>query len=134
MFINQWLKNSAAEPLSVPPGLVRLVFDNEQVIGKRYRVKANKASVSASVITSHASIMIDKDNFIQYQDDYKPSTWLYDDRKMQTAAGDIIDLFDEHEEIFRASQNTFIDSRIAYIRNEVKGDSDLIDDLVKKNV
>ena len=64
-FLNQWLNKSAEAPLSVPSGLVRCIFDNNQVIGKRYRVKANKTSVPASVITSHACIMIDSNNHVQ---------------------------------------------------------------------
>ena len=81
--LNQWLKQAGSRPLEIPPGLVWLVFDNEQVIGKRYRIKANKTNVPASIVTSHACITIDKENLIQYNEDVKPSKWLFelDDEK-----------------------------------------------------
>ena len=52
--------NKAAESeIKSPKGIVRVVFNNKQVIGKRYRVKADQASVPAGVITSSAYLIID---------------------------------------------------------------------------
>ena len=72
-FLTTWLNNNASQCLEFPEGLVRVVFDNEQVIGKRYRVKANQQSVPTSVITSHAYLSIDVTNNIQYNNTYSPS-------------------------------------------------------------
>ena len=38
----------------MPECVVRIVFNNEQVIGKRYSVKVTLKNVSTNVITSHA--------------------------------------------------------------------------------
>ena len=129
-FLNQWLNKSAEAPLSVPSGLVRCIFDNNQVIGKRYRVKANKTSVPASVITSHACIMIDSNNHVQYQEKYQPSNWLYQgDSK---AATNILDSFHLHDDLFLATQNRFVESKIQNITEELSSCSDPIDELVKE--
>ena len=50
-FLKSWLNQFASTEISILKGLVRLVFDNEQVIGKSYGIKANKNSVSASAIS-----------------------------------------------------------------------------------
>ena len=44
---------------------IRVVFDNEQVIGKRYTVKVDNNTVPMSIITSHAYIVIDELSVLQ---------------------------------------------------------------------
>ena len=56
---------------------VKVAFDNEQVIEKWSRVKANQSSVPSSVISSSAYISIDKTNDIQYNYDFKPANWMF---------------------------------------------------------
>ena len=58
-YLKNWLCDQAGEELTVPKGVVRIVFDIEQVIGKRYSVKVNIRNVPTSVITSHAYLKID---------------------------------------------------------------------------
>ena len=60
----------------MPEGVVRIVFDNEQVIGKRYSVKVNMRNVPTSVITSHAYLKIDTCD-IQTKSHLKPEHWLF---------------------------------------------------------
>ena len=43
--VTKWLNKAASTEIPFSPGIVRVVFDNEQVIGKRFRVKANQSPV-----------------------------------------------------------------------------------------
>lgn len=52
-YLNDWLSNIAKEPVKCPPGTIRIVFDNEQRVGKRYRISANNNNVPVSVVTFH---------------------------------------------------------------------------------
>ena len=65
-FISKWLTNESSEPIEFPDGLVRSVFDNEQVIGKTHKLKADKR-VPASVITSHIYISNSKTKYCMRQ-------------------------------------------------------------------
>ena len=62
-FISKWLTDESNQPVEFPIGLMRSVFDNEQLIAKKnkkkkkkkkktYKVKADN-KVPTSVITSH---------------------------------------------------------------------------------
>ena len=44
-YITSWLNKLVANEIEFPPGAVQTVFDNEQVVGKRYHVKANQSTV-----------------------------------------------------------------------------------------
>ena len=76
--LSSWLNNAASKPIEFSQGLVRVVFDNEQVIGKRYQIKGNQQSVPSSVITSNIYLAIGSDNFIQYDKEFKLSGWMFD--------------------------------------------------------
>ena len=41
LFLKDWLLENALDEIEFPKGLVRAVFENEQVVGKRYSVKAD---------------------------------------------------------------------------------------------
>ena len=138
-FLNNWLKDAASKPITVPPGLIRIVFDNEQVIGKRYRVKAKQMNVPMSVITSHAYITLSKTNDMQYKDDENiPSKWMF---ACQNDSIDkkIIDSFETHKYIFRKTRNEFIQHRLNVILKEMKDrengyELDVIDEMLREKV
>ena len=71
--VTKWLNKAASTEIPFPPGIVRVVFDNEQVIGKCYRVKANQSSVPSSVVTSMAYLLIHESSQLQYQATLKAS-------------------------------------------------------------
>ena len=75
-YLKNWLCDQAGEELRVPEGVVRIVFDNEQVIGKRYSVKVNVRNVPTTVITSHAYLKIDTCD-IQTKSHLNPEHWLF---------------------------------------------------------
>ena len=64
-YLKSWLSSQAKEEIKVSRGAVKIVFDNEQVIGKRYTVKSSRNAVPLSVITSHVYISIDVDNSLK---------------------------------------------------------------------
>lgn len=70
------MTEQADKPMRFPDGLVRSVFDNEQLVGKTYRVKSEN-KISTIVITSHLYIAIDEKNLTQTEEKYVPSNWLF---------------------------------------------------------
>ena len=78
---------------------MRVVFDNEQIIGKRYRVKTNQSAVPASVISSSAYLSIDNKSKIQYDDRFMPSKWMFDSLDDVTI-NSVIESFDQYNNIF----------------------------------
>jgi hypothetical protein len=50
-YMAKWMSEQALDPIDVPMGVARSVFDNDQVIGKTYKVR-----VPMSVVTSHIYI------------------------------------------------------------------------------
>ena len=128
--------NKAAESeIKFPNGIVGVVFDNEQVIRKLYRVKADQSSVPASVITSRAYLIIDDSNNMQFEDIYKPSDWMF--KSVNESLTDlIIDSFKSNNGIFRVTRNEHLKERISVILKSQKGEGselfDCIDMLVKR--
>ena len=98
-FITSWLNKSIECLIDFPPGVVRVVFNNEQVIGKRYRVKANQSSVLSSIILSRAYISIDNTNHIQYNDDFKPANWMFKPIQ-EILLQSIFDSFEQYNDLF----------------------------------
>jgi len=96
----KWLNESAANEIEFPPGIVRVVFDNEQVIGKRYRVKANQTSVPTSVTSSSVYLSIDKGNNIQTEEKFQPSNWMFDSLD-ETTMNALLDSFGQYNDTFR---------------------------------
>ena len=38
-YLTSWLNSSASSAIEFPEGIVQVVFDNEQIIGKQYKLK-----------------------------------------------------------------------------------------------
>lgn len=77
-YLKNWLSEQAGDELSVPDGVVIIVFDNEQVVGKRYTVKADCNTVPLSVITSRAYLSIDGSD-LQENFEFKAKHWLFNE-------------------------------------------------------
>ena len=75
-YLTNWLTKNAENEIPFPEGLIKVVFDNEQVIGKNYKAKVSGNLVKSSVITSKACIKI-SDSDIQGFADMKPKYWLF---------------------------------------------------------
>ena len=98
-YLTSWLNSSASSEIEFPEGIERVVFDNEQIIGKRYRVKTNQSAVPASVISSSAYLSIDNKSKIQYDDRFMPSKWMFDSLDDVTI-NSVIESFDQYNNIF----------------------------------
>ena len=128
--------NKAAEPeIKFPNNIVRVVFENEQVIGNRYQVKADQALVTASIITSSTYLIIDDSNNMQFEDTYKPSDWMFKSVD-ESLIDSIIDSFESNNDIFRVTHNKLLKERISVILKSQKGEGselfDCIDVLVNR--
>ena len=98
--VTKWLNKATSTEIPFPPGIiVRVVFDNEQVIGKHYRVKATQSSVPSSVVKSMTYLSIDESNKFQYQDTLKPSGRMFDDIS-ETVTESIVQSFNQHNNLF----------------------------------
>ena len=111
-FLSKWLSEQAKNELQFPEGIVRVVFDNEQVIGKRYTVKADKNMVPMSVITSHAYISIDKTCDLQNSTELKPTHWMF--KTLTESQNDELLNYpaNRYQNYFRETRNNLIKSRL----------------------
>ena len=115
-YFKSWLNKAASAEIEFPPGTVRVVFDNKQTIGKRYRVKANQPSMLTSVITSTIYLPIDESSQIQSDEYFKPSNWMFDavDDNLTNA---IYDSFEHCNDIFRLTRSDLLAERMSILIN-----------------
>ena len=71
-YITSCLNKSAANEIEFVTGVVQTVFDNEQVVRKKYRVKADQSTVPSSVVSSSIYLSIDKTSDIQNNESLRP--------------------------------------------------------------
>ena len=71
------LNKLAANEIEFLRGVVRTVFDNEQVVGKRYRVKADQSTIPSSGVSSSIYLCIDKTSNIQSNESLRPVHWMF---------------------------------------------------------
>ena len=122
-YLTSWLNSSASSEIEFPEGIVRVVFDNEQIIGKRYRVKTNQSAVPASVISSSAYLSIENKSKIQYDDRFMPSKWMFDSLDDVTI-NSVIESFDQCNNIFRRTRNELFTERINAIVKTLQDDGE----------
>ena len=114
---------------------MREVFDNEQIAGKRYEVKANQSTVPASVTSSSVYLSIDRENKIQYDDHFTSSKWMFDSLDHVTI-NSIIESFDQYSKVFRRTRNELLRERVSAIVKTFEDDEenfDNIDIIVKES-
>ena len=134
-YLTNWLNEAASQPPTFPDGTVHVVFDNEQVVGKRYHVDAEKTKVPLSLITSHVYLMVDRESDIQYREDLKPDHWMF-----KTVNEDLITTvtssFSSFGDTFRVARNNLISSRLQVLQkhqfNSNDGYKDEITELVEE--
>ena len=124
-YLKNWLTEHSGQELTVPDGVVKVVFDNEQVVGKRYTVKADvNTSVPVSVITSQAYLTLDNSS-IQNSELLKPEHWLF--RDLTESETDKFKHFPMlYTDFFRQSRNTFIERRLKELILEQSKKNDVI--------
>ena len=136
-FLKKWLSELSNEEIKVPSGDVRIVFDNEQVVGKIYRVKAEENKVPLSVITSHAYLKISKTSNLQYDSKLKPKYWMFNTLSQEQKLY-FLAYPSKHNSYFRSTRNDLVASRITELvkqqnvsKNQI---TDFIDDLINAKV
>ncbi len=75
--LTNWRAEQAKNEIQFPTGVIRCMFDNEQVVRLHYDVRAGSSSVPVSVITSHGYMVIDPESDLQMRKDLKPPHWLF---------------------------------------------------------
>ena len=133
--INSWLDKMACTTPECPEGCIVSVFDNDQVIGRRYQVTPNN-KVKTSVITNCAWIQLDKDGSLQKQY-LLPHNWFSLQGFEETIIGLRDDTFAQHEtleDIHYEQLFYILDGVIKAVTDEHKFEqgsyTDHIDDLV----
>ena len=108
------MTDQAADPVRFPSGMVRSVFDNEQVIGKRHIIKTDN-KVPLIVVISHMYITMDANNQIQCDKDFAPTTWLFEN-PTEIERKDYLEQFDD----VLQTRNDFIDIRLKVVNGETQ--------------
>ena len=87
-----------------------MIFDNEQVIGKKYHVSAIKNR--NSVITSMVYLKIN-DLQIQQEVRFSPKSWF-----SLSSVANVDTLFSTERDVFRSTRNKFIAQRLQVVHQE----------------
>ena len=119
-FIKSALEKNAKEELTIPNGTIRVVFDNEQVVGKKYTVSVDNPTVPISVITSHAYLVYDKNDAcstIQRCESLSPKNWYFEELDSDAFTA-LLNFPKTYISNFCTSRNKFIQSRIDILANE----------------
>ena len=138
-FITNWLSQNAKTEITFPERTVRVVFDNEQVVGKRYTVNVENFGVPISVITSHAYLEMDCYEEIQYSSTLSPKNWLVKPLDFVNQQK-LCSFPDAYASSFGVTRNDFIKTRLKHLmqqqqsnhENDNKCFRDLVDDYVQE--
>lgn len=125
------MTDKAAFPIEMPGGLARSVFDNERVVGKTHRVKADN-KVPMSILTSHLYISIDNNSKLQNNASLATCNWLFEiptDLQKQQFLNDS----DVYTDFFRDTRNSLLQERLSVIVQEHKNtQTDFIDAIIER--
>ncbi len=101
--LQKWILAQASNPVPVPDGLLKCVFDNEQVVGKT-RLIQSENKVPLSIITSHAYLQIDPDSTEENEIALCPRLWLFKNPLPDNVKGGILGKFDEETTLLRKTR------------------------------
>ena len=128
-YLKDWLNQKTKDQTPMGTGAVKICCDNEQVIGKRYNVRAGGSCVPMSVITSHAYITIGKNSEIQNDTSLKPNNWMFDSLSIEQE-NSFKTFHSKYDTYFRSTRNDLIDRRLKELLLEHSGEGDYIDKIV----
>ena len=121
--VTDWVKGLATLPPTCPDGDIITVFDNDQVIGRTWKVRPDN-KVSSSVITNIAWIVVQPDGHLQTETAFLPGKWLGpdNDEKVLQATRKIThhndDYYDELDLLHRKQFTLFVQSAITEVVEE----------------
>lgn len=85
--VKDWLSNQSMKPLPYPDNDCVAIFDNNQVIGRSWKIKVNN-KVQSSVVTTICQIAYPSYN-LQRQVNMKPKFWDFDVEKLKRLVRDM---------------------------------------------
>ena len=132
-FIENWLTSQAVEPVIFPEGMVRCLFDNEQKVGKTWRINLN-GKFPLSVITSSATISLDKDSEIQGKEHLKPKYWRLKDISPENCYQNIEskEMLWNDEDYYRSTRNNLIKKRLNVLKQQAEKEGDIIQKIINQ--
>ena len=132
--IKDWLSNLAAKPPQVSEKDVGHAFDNNQKVGKAWRVSVNNNKFSTSVITTHIWFPLGN-TCLQNDLSLKPIQWVSDRNIIDKIRREEEPVFGELDEIHLESLTYFIDASIRLVDSEQQvNDSDNFTDRIDRLV
>lgn len=131
-FLSKWMAEQSENVIRFPNGIVRSVFDNEQVIGKTYKVSAEN-KVPSSIVTSHIYISIDPVSELQDQPQFAPNCWLFDEPN-ETQKHDYLNEKADNINLFRSTRDTFLNERLKVVESENVHEKDFIDNIIHEKL
>ena len=120
-FISKWLTEQGKKEITFPQGTVRVVFDNEQVVGKRYTICFDN-SVPSSIVTSHAYLVCNENDVLQCGKTLSPADWMFKALTENQIDG-VSQHHKKHQQFFRDSRNKFIETRLAVLSREQEAET-----------
>ena len=79
-YLSSWLSEQAQDPVECPKGLIKAVFDNNQIIGKTYLITGDN-TVPTSVMTSNIWITFEEESDMQKNKAYAPEQWMWEENR-----------------------------------------------------
>jgi len=126
------LREQSKEPLQIPNGLVKSIFDNSQKVGKTYVISSTNI-VPTSVITTHLWTVLDEHSDLQYKEELSPRNWIQ--RKLSLGQrSDLINLLSKPSMEYRITRNRFIQTCIQVVIRECENEDNIMEEKVIVNV
>ena len=117
-FLKDWFFENASDKIKFLKGLIRVVFESKQIVGKRYSVKADHNVVPVSEITSFAHLCINSSSNIQNQENYGQINGSSKQQMKRIKQKKNVSFIVEHPDFFRSTRNHLIAYRMPVILNQ----------------
>ena len=117
--VRDWISRSSHNRLPTPVGDTVVVFDNEQVLGKSWRIHVGN-KMKCSVITSVLYLIVDPLSQLQKRLDLSPFNWLPFINSNPCTLKDVTDYEAPFLSAFKSLRLHFITGRLREIYSELK--------------
>ena len=134
--IKDWLDNLASKPPQVTTKDVGHALDNNQKVGKAWKVSVNNNKFSSSVITTHLWFPLG-DTCLQNDPNLKPIQWVKDRNIIDKIRREEDPIFKELDDIHMESLTYFIEASIKLVDSEQQGTeifTDKIDRVIEERL
>ena len=112
------LVDQATNPVKYPEGLFRSAFDNEQKIGKTWKIGKDK-KLKTSVVTSSAISQLEPNCMIQNDVKFSPKSWLFSTLTPEEKLNVVKSNSNlEDNDYFRSRRNNLIRQRLSVVKSQ----------------